>query len=94
MCLKYAGIQAIIGVSFARIFYRNAINQGLPVLACSSIQGIINEGDHLEIDIQTGKLLHTTTNKHIQCTPIPSFLLSILQAGGAVPWFLQKRRKH
>jgi len=91
ICLKHAGIQSIIGVSFARIFYRNAINQGLPLLQSSSACEMISNGDEIKITLETGEIENISTQKQIQSTPPAPFLTSILKAGGAIPWFHQQK---
>jgi len=93
ICLKYAGIQAIIGVSFARIFYRNAMNQGLPLLQCSSSHRLISDGDEIEIEFEAGIIKNNTTQKTFQSVVLSPFLISMLKAGGAVPWFLQQKKE-
>lgn len=88
--LKYAGVGAVIAEFFARIFYRNAINIGLPVLECKQAKEIA-AGDELEIDLEKGEIRNLTQNKTYQVTPFPPRILEILQAGGLVP-YLEKQR--
>ena len=92
ICLKYAGIQAIIGISFARIFYRNAINQGLPLFQSSSACEMISNDDEIKITLETGEIMNISTQKQIQSAPPAPFLTSILKAGGAIPWFHQQKK--
>ncbi len=86
-CLKTLGIKAVIARSFAGIFYRNAINLGLPVLV-GAADHLTKDGDTASIDIETATLAlpHTT----VHCEPIPGFLLDMIAAGGLVP-HLEKR---
>lgn len=90
--LKHAGVGAVIAEFFARIFYRNAINLGLPVLECKQAKEIA-EGDELEIDLEKGEIYNLTQNKTYKVTPFPPRILEILQAGGLVP-YLEKERSH
>ncbi|MEL4105439.1 3-isopropylmalate dehydratase small subunit [Oscillospiraceae bacterium CM] len=79
LAIKESGIGAVVAKSFARIFYRNAINIGLPIIEC---QADISEGDTVEIDFDNGVLKNVTTNTTAQFTPFPSFLQTIIGAGG------------
>ena len=87
LTIKYAGVGAILAKSFARIFYRNAINVGLPALVCDTT-GIRN-GDTIEIDMGKGVVTVNGTKK-ILCQPFSPIMQSILSAGGLVP-FLKER---
>ncbi len=89
-CLKALGIGAVLAESFARIFYRNAINQGLPILVCPGIAAQVEEGHELEVDLSTGTVRNLTTGVTLQAQPLPDFVLEILEAGGLIPWL--KRR--
>jgi 3-isopropylmalate/(R)-2-methylmalate dehydratase small subunit len=89
-CLKYFGISAVIAESFARIFYRNAINVGLPVLAASGITSFAQRGDRLEIDLQRGSIRNERTKKEIKGAELPPFILEIITDGGLIP-HLQKK---
>jgi len=88
--LKYAGIGAVIAESFARIFFRNSINVGLPVLECKNISTKIKEGDVLEVDLETGDIRNLTTGETMKAMPLPSFALQIIRDGGLIP-YLKKR---
>lgn len=90
MCLKFAGIAAIIAESFARIFYRNAINQGLPAIISSKASSAVKTGDRIELDIHSGVLMNLNTGKKISFEPVPEFLLEIVNHGGIIP-HLKKR---
>jgi 3-isopropylmalate/(R)-2-methylmalate dehydratase small subunit len=89
-CLKALNLGAVVAESFARIFYRNAINQGLPILICPGISEQVEEGEELEVDLRTGVIKNTTTGATLQAQPLPEFVLEILEAGGLIPWL--KRR--
>lgn len=83
-CLKAAGVSAIIAKSFARIFYRNAINQGLAIMICPDIDEIVSSGDELEVEPETGKITNLTNGKTSQATKLPPFILEILSDGGLI----------
>jgi len=87
LIIKMAGVSAILAKSVARIFFRNAINLGLPVLICDT--DIINDGDELEVDLAAGVVSDITSGKEITFGKIPEVMLRILEEGGLVP-FIQK----
>ncbi|MGI6549739.1 MAG: 3-isopropylmalate dehydratase small subunit [Syntrophomonadales bacterium] len=80
-----ADISAVIAKSFARIFYRNAINTGLPLLECDT--DLINPGDELEVDLSQGNIRNLTQGVDIEVTPLPRVMLKILSEGGLVEHF-------
>jgi len=80
--MKIAGVGAVLAKSFARIFYRNSINIGLPVLVCDTDK--INEGDMLEIDLRKGVVRNLTKNLEISFNPLPEVMIKILSDGGLV----------
>src|SRR4030042_3554150 len=84
MMLKYLGTKAIIAKSFARIFFRNSINLGLPLLECKNISSKIADKDKLELDLSNGRIKNITKNEEYSATKLPDFLLQILEAGGAI----------
>lgn len=85
MAIKYAGISAVIAKSFARIFYRNCFNLGLPLIECDTDQ--ISDGDELEIDLDNGILRNKTKNKDIKIKPFPPTMQTLLADGGLVEHF-------
>lgn len=89
IALKMAGVGAIVAKFFARIFYRNAINIGLPVLECPEADEIA-DGDSLTINLATGAITDLTTGKAYQATPLSAPVMDILTAGGLIP-FLEKK---
>jgi len=91
VALKHAGVDAIIAKSFARIFYRNAINVGLPVIV-ADVEA--NEGDELKIDLKEGVIQNLTTGKSVGIQPFHLFMLEILKDGGLVKHYLQKEAKN
>lgn len=89
-CLKYFGIRAVIAESFARIFYRNALNLGLPVIVAPGIAALVNHGDKVEIDLEQGLVKNTSTGDSIRSTKLPPFIMQIINDGGLIK-HLQKR---
>jgi 3-isopropylmalate/(R)-2-methylmalate dehydratase small subunit len=87
-CLKYAGVQAVIAKSFARIFFRNAINQGLPVIQSPEAVDALQTGDTIRIDFARGRI--HTPHGEFDFPPPPESVLGILQAGGLVAYTQQK----
>jgi len=83
LALKGAGIKAVVARSFARIFFRNAINIGLPLFICSESEKI-RDGDALEIDMAAGIIHDLSTEQSCRTTPLPPFLQEIVEAGGLV----------
>jgi len=88
LVVKMAGVRAVLAESVARIFYRNAINQGLPALLCHT--GGISDGDELEIDLAGGTVSDLTSGARLDCSPMAPLMLAIVQEGGLVPYV----RKH
>ncbi len=84
LVIKMAGVSAVLAKSVARIFFRNAINRGLPVLICDTDK--INDGDELEVDMSAGKIKNLTRCQEIDFKPIPEFMLKILDGGGLLPY--------
>ncbi|RPJ55366.1 MAG: 3-isopropylmalate dehydratase small subunit [Dehalococcoidia bacterium] len=84
LVIKMSGVSAILAKSFARIFFRNAINQGVPVLICDTDK--IAEGDILEVELTAGTIKNITKNEIYSFTKIPPAMLSILNEGGLVPY--------
>ena len=82
MVIKESGISCVIAKTFARIFYRNAINIGLPILECPEASEKIQSGDEVAIDFDTGLITNLTRNETYQANPFPEFIKEIIQAGG------------
>jgi len=82
ICLKENGVSCVIARSFARIFYRNAINLGFPLLECEGISSMVKTGDQLEVNLQTGLVKNLTTRKEIQGKPLSGLESEITQKGG------------
>ncbi|MDR2779703.1 MAG: 3-isopropylmalate dehydratase [Synergistaceae bacterium] len=83
ICLKERGIGAIIAKSFARIHYRNCLNEGLPIIISSEIQGLVEKGGDVEIDFDAGEI--TAGGKKIKFPPYPEFVQGLVNDGGLIP---------
>lgn len=84
LALKGAGVACVIAESFARIFYRNAINIGLPILESPEAARRIRQGDQVTVDLSTGVITDETTGEQFQSEPYPEFILQIIRAGGLI----------
>ena len=82
LAIKASGVSCVIASSFARIFYRNAINTALPILECDEAAKNIKNGDEVEIDFDTGIITDKTTGEKFQAQPFPEFIKEIINAGG------------
>ena len=82
LCLKTAGVKCVIAKSFARIFYRNAINIGFPIMECPEAAEDIDAGDTVQVDFSTGIITNETKGKTYQSVPFPDFVNGIIEAGG------------
>ena len=89
--IKENGIACVIAVTFARIFYHNAINIGLPIIECKAAAEEIADGDELEINFETGVIKNLTQGKQYQAEPMPAFIQEIMDAGGLVQSIKNKR---
>jgi 3-isopropylmalate/(R)-2-methylmalate dehydratase small subunit len=90
MALKGAGVSVVVASSFARIFFRNAINTGLPVLVCPEAVDATETGDDLEIDVSSGAVSNSTKGLRFVAAPHPEFVLEIIRRGGLVPWVRER----
>jgi 3-isopropylmalate/(R)-2-methylmalate dehydratase small subunit len=84
LAIKASGISCVIAKSFARIFFRNAINIGLPLLESSGAVDNIKDGDTVEVDLATGDITNLSTGKSYKAKAYPEFMMQIVQAGGLV----------
>ena len=82
IAIKAAGISVVIASTFARIFYRNAINIGLPIMECGEAARDIKSGDEVNVDFDTGVITNVTTGKTYQAQPFPPFIQNIIEKGG------------
>ncbi len=90
IAIKYAGVSCVVAKSFARIFYRNAINTGLPIIEAPGAVDRIDEGDELEIFLEKGVIKNLTKNEEYSFEPLPEFMMNLLTSGGLIP-FVRKR---
>ena len=93
VALQKAGIRAIVAHSFARIFYRSAINEGLPVIECPEASDLTDEGDTVEIDVASGDIKNETRGTEFRFHPFPELVQNILWAGGGVHYFKNRLPK-
>lgn len=84
IAIKESGISLVIARSFARIFYRNAINIGLAIVECSEAADAISDGDEIEADLDNGVIYNRTTGKSFRTQPFPPFIQNIIENGGLV----------
>ncbi len=82
IAIQASGVSCVIASTFARIFYRNAINIGLPILECGEAAGEIQNGDDVEVDFDTGVIRNRTSGKSYRAQPFPPFIQNIIQKGG------------
>ena len=90
LAIKGAGMPVVLAESFARIFYRNAINVGLPILEVADVSSKVKEGDEVEVDLTTGRIHNRTTGETLEAVPLSDKAMSILRAGGLVEVTKQK----
>ena len=93
LALKYSGVKCVIAESFARIFFRNSINIGLPVIECKGISTAVKTGDLLAVDFEAGKIENTSNGKKFQVDKLPPFILEILGDGGLIENLRRKMKK-
>jgi 3-isopropylmalate/(R)-2-methylmalate dehydratase small subunit len=95
VAIRAAGISAVVADSFARIFFRNSINLGFPILQSPEAAKAVNEGDQLEIDLEEGVIKNLTQGDEYHAEPFPEFMTELMRLGGLAPWVrkrLQERR--
>ena len=90
LVIKTSGTACVIAKSFARIFYRNAINIGLPILECEAAAEAINAGDEVAVDFDTGVITDATTGRSFQAEPFPPFIQKIIADGGLMKSLTKK----
>ncbi|WP_443789402.1 3-isopropylmalate dehydratase small subunit [Dialister succinatiphilus] len=91
VAIKACGVPVIIAASFARIFYRNGINVGLPLMEIGNNVERIHAGDKLSVDLSSGKIRDITTGETFQATPLPGFIQDIAKAGGLIQYVKEYR---
>ena len=90
IAIQASGVSCVIASTFARIFYRNAINIGLPILECAQAAAEINAGDDVEVDFDTGVITDKTTGKMYRAQPFPPFIQNIIAKGGLLNSIMKK----
>lgn len=90
IAIKAAKVSCVIAPSFARIFYRNAINIGLPIFECEEAAREIQEGDEVKVDAVSGEITNLTTGKKYRAVPFPEFMQEIINAGGLMKYVAKK----
>jgi 3-isopropylmalate/(R)-2-methylmalate dehydratase small subunit len=91
ICIKEAGASAVVAGSFARIFFRNAINTGLAIVVCPEAVAATEKGDEVSVDIEAGTVVNSSKGQTYSVEPLPDFVMDIVRAGGLIEWV--KRRK-
>ncbi len=92
IAIKYAGISCVIAKSFARIFFRNSFNMGLPIFECPEAVDKTDEGDELEIDALNGTIYNKNKNITFKAAPIPEFMQNLINSGGLLNYVIEKKR--
>lgn len=92
IAIKAVGVSCVIAPTFARIFYRNAINIGLPILESAEAVAGITEGDVVEVDTDSGKIKNLTTGKEYQAAPFPPFMQKLMAAGGLMAYVKERTK--
>lgn len=90
LAIKGAGVSVIVAESFARIFFRNAINVGLPIVECPGVTADAETGDEFRVDLEAGVVENVTKDLRFLATPLPEFMQEILDAGGLMPWIARR----
>ncbi len=93
IAIKAVGVSCVVAKSFARIFYRNAVNIGLPILESPEAVDAINEGDQLEVELESGKIINLRTGETYQAAPFPEFMQQIMNKGGLIEYVRDKVNK-
>jgi 3-isopropylmalate dehydratase small subunit len=90
IAIKTAGVSCVVAASFARIFYRNAFNLGLPILESPEAAEAVRTGDELEVDLATGKITNLSQDRTYQAQSVPPFMQELLAAGGLMPYVMKR----
>ena len=91
MAIQASGVSCVIAASFARIFYRNAINIGFPILECPAAAEAIQNGDTVSVDFATGEIVDETTGARFQATAFPGFINDIIEKGGLLAYLKSRQ---
>ena len=92
LALKYSGVKCVLAESFARIFFRNAINIGLPAIECKGISAAVDNGDEVTVDFEAGTIQDVTKGKSFQVAKLPPFILEILADGGLIEYLRREMK--
>ncbi len=92
IAIKASGIACVIANTFARIFYRNALNIALPILECPEAVAGVSAGDEVEVDLDTGRIVNVTTGESFQARPFPPFMQELVNVGGLIEYAKAKLR--
>lgn len=92
IALRASGVSAIVAESFARIFYRNAINQGVPPLICKDVRREFDSGDEVEVDVEAGSIRNLSSGAVFETEPLPPHILDIIGSGGLIQYLKKKVR--
>jgi len=92
MAIKGAGISCVVAENFARIFFRNAFNMGLPIFEAPGVFEGIEAGDRISINQETGEIVDHTNGVRFSATPIPPFMQGLIKAGGLMPYVLKQKQ--
>ena len=90
IAIKAAGVSCVIAKSFARIFFRNSFNMGLPILECAGAVAATKPGDVLEVNLEKGEIRNVTRGKTFIARPVPPFMQELVRAGGLMKWVKKK----
>jgi len=93
LAIKYAGLSCVVAKSFARIFYRNSFNMGLPIFESAEAVDGISQGDELMVDSESGTIRNLTTGQTFKATPVPSFMQQLIDAGGLMSYVKKFKMK-
>jgi 3-isopropylmalate dehydratase small subunit len=93
LAIKASGISCVIAKSFARIFYRNSFNMGLPIFESSDLADNTAEGDEIEVDATSGEIVNFTRNQKFKANPIPPFMQELIASGGLMKYAQKKQMK-
>ncbi len=93
IAIKAAGVSCVIAASFARIFYRNSFNMGLPIFESARASAEITTGDELEVDASSGVIRNITRSSEHKAEPFPPFMMELIEAGGLIPYVLKETGK-
>ena len=93
LAIKAAGVSCVVAKSFARIFYRNSFNMGLPIFESSELVDDTAEGDELEVDANSGEIINLTSKKKFKANPIPPFMQELIACGGLMSYAQKKQSK-